>query len=105
MSNEQLKQCLTIGDSTKALNCLKKAVQEAQGTCKPRLVLVTTTEFSCDSCDQVKAQFSKDIRAGIIQEIDMQSAEGQRIANNNDLDAVPALLLLDCNDKVIPLDD
>lgn len=42
-----------------------------------------------------------DIATDIVQEVDIHSQRGQEIMQKNDIQATPALLLLDCTDTVI----
>ena len=91
--------CYNIADNKKALDCLRELVRTSNISCRPRLVLFT--QGNCVPCSQEKALRQPDIDEGIIQEISISSPEGLAIAAKNEIDFVPALVLLDCHDNII----
>lgn len=98
MSQSKVNDCYAIQDNSEALACLKKVVQE-KTECRPRLVLFTQTK--CRSCKQERTRHAEDIAQGIIEEISIDSLEGATIAQKNDIDFIPSLVVLDCHDKII----
>ena len=107
MSNQKevdarVQGCLAIEDNTEALDCLKKAVRtfsQTEDVCRPRIVLLT--QDFCDSCKEEKSALQKSIDAGEVVEVSLETPEGQDIARRNEIDFAPAVLLLDCNNKII----
>lgn len=99
MASDEIQRCYAIEDNTEALACLKKAVQNASGSCKPRLVLLT--QEGCTPCKEERVHHKEAIAAGTIQEVDFNSPEGKRIAEKNDIDFTPSLILVDCHDAII----
>ena len=98
----RVQGCLAIEDNMKSLGCLKKAVRkfsQAEGVCRPRIVLLT--QDLCDSCKEEKSSLRKSIDAGEIVEVSLEMPEGRDIARRNGIDFVPAVLLLDCNNNLI----
>ena len=102
-SADKVQECYAIEDNSEALNCLKKVVKEATGECKPRLVLFT--QDGCPHCEDEKKLRKNDIAQGVIQVMNLDSLEGLAIARKNDIDFVPALVLLDCQDNIIEPSD
>ncbi len=100
---DEIQKCYAIEDDAKALTCLKKVVKEASGDCKPRLVLLTRR--GCTPCKEEKEHHKEAITTGTIQEVNLYSPEGQRIAKKNEIDFVPSLILVDCHDNIIYPDD
>lgn len=96
---EQFDECYAIENDQKALDCLKDMVKTATGNCRPKLVLLT--QENCIPCRQEKARHAVDIKSGVIQEVDFNSAEGITIAEKNELRSIPALLFLDCRNNLI----
>jgi len=98
-SEAEVKQCYTIDSDDNALNCIKQVVRNTSGDCKPRIVLLVRE--GCDGCREEKARYKSDIDSGIINVVDIFSSEGKEIARKNDIDAVPAVLIVDCHDLAI----
>lgn len=95
------QDCLAIEDNKSALACLKRVVAEysESDVCRPKLVLLTSK--GCLPCKGEAALHADDIAKGIVQQIDVTSPQGLAIAKKNDLDHIPALVLLDCHDNLI----
>jgi len=98
---EKTQACLSIKNNQTALNCLKKVVTEYEGSdvCAPRLVLLTME--NCEPCEGEEELLKDDIAKGIIKEVLLSSSEGLEISKKNDIEAVPAVLLLDCHNNLI----
>lgn len=101
MTEQQKKidGCFAIEDNQEALACLKKVVGKAEGTCRPKLVLLT--QESCTPCEEERARHKEDIDKGIVKEVSVDTPEGFEIATKNEIEVFPALVLLDCEDKLI----
>lgn len=94
--------CLAIENDKKAFTCLKKVVAQAAESKDPRrLKLVLLVSEGCTPCEEEAAVHKKDIDKGIIQIVDFASDEGLEIAEKNDLEFTPALILLDADNKLI----
>ena len=95
------QDCLAIEDDKTALNCLKKIVAQYSGSdvCRPKLVLLI--QDGCIPCKEEIALHKNDIAKGIVEKIDIDSPRGRAIAQENDIYAIPSLLLLDCQDNLI----
>lgn len=104
--NEALRSCYSVEQNDEAFSCLKDAVRSFAGredVCRPRLVLFTHPR--CSSCQEEKAAHQKEIQEGIIEEIDLSTEEGRAIARQNDIGFVPALVVLDCNNRLVSPSD
>lgn len=101
IENEAALACLRIEDNEEAFACLKRLIQEwpSEDTCKPSLVLLV--QEGCDPCDEEQSQHAEAIEAGIVQVVDFNSPRGIEIAEKNGIEAVPAVLVLDCYDMAI----
>lgn len=99
MGSEEIKQCYAIPDDNDALSCIKKRVAESQDPCRPRIVLLV--QENCGGCMEEKARYKKDIDSGIVTPVDINTQEGLEIAQHNEIEAVPALLILDCQNNAI----
>lgn len=91
--------CYSIEDENQALNCFKELVAEATPPCPPKLVLLTQED--CTPCEKQRQVHKQDILDGLIQEVSVSTSKGQDIARKNELLFLPALVLLDCRDKLI----
>ena len=99
---QEARNCLSIEDDQAALSCLKGVVvkySDNPDVCRPRLVLLT--QDGCDVCKEEATLHASDIARGIIEKINIKTADGKAIVKNNDIDFVPSLLLLDCKGKLI----
>ncbi|MCK5235872.1 MAG: hypothetical protein KAR06_02710 [Deltaproteobacteria bacterium] len=99
------RKCLAIGNNKKAFACLKKVVAQAaekEDPHSPKLVLLVSE--GCTPCEEEAALHKEDIDKGIIQKIDFTSEEGLEIAEKNDIELTPSLVLLDCDNKLIEPD-
>ena len=99
--NEDTQECLANKDNDVALECLKKVVAHYKNSagCNPRLVLLS--QDGCIPCEEEAALHLSDIAAGLIEEIDCASPEGVAIVEQNNIEAIPSLLLLDCHGNII----
>lgn len=96
---EDFDTCYAIEDDRAALECLKELVRTAEGPCAPKLVLLT--QVGCVPCEEESALRKDDIASGLIQELSVDTEEGLKVAATNDIEYFPALVLLDCNNKLI----
>lgn len=96
---KKIDGCFAIEDDKKALACLKELVSNAEGACRPQLVLLT--QESCTPCEEERALHQKDIDKGIVKELSVDTEEGFKVAAKNEIEVFPALVLLDCEDKLI----
>lgn len=96
---KRIDACYAIENDLEALECMKELVRNATGSCRPKLVLFT--QPNCIPCKEEKATHKAAIAEGIIQEVSITSPEGLAIAAKNEIDFVPALVLLDCQDNLI----
>lgn len=98
---EDTQECLAIEDDKAALQCLKKVVKEYSGSdvCRPKLVLLV--QPGCVPCQEEITLHAEDIAKGIVKKIPFDSPEGAAIIKENDIENIPSLLLLDCNNKII----
>ena len=96
---KKIDNCFAIDDNNAALACLKEIVRTAKGPCRPKLVLLT--QERCIPCAEEKALHQEAINKGIIQLLSVNSREGLEVATKNKIEAIPALLLLDCKDNLI----
>jgi len=101
MTDQQKKidGCYAIEKDEDALACLKKLVAAAEGKCCPKLVLLT--QESCTPCKEERELHKEDIAKGIIQELSIDTEEGFEVAAKNEIEHFPALVLLDCDNKLI----
>ena len=97
---DPVQACLMM-DDPQALSCLEDLIKNwpAEGECKPSLVLLG--QGNCVPCNEEYDLHAEAIAAGIIEVVDIYSERGADIAKRNDIEATPALLLLDCNDTII----
>jgi len=99
MDNSDAKKCYVLEDRDAGLACVKKVIENYEGSCKPKLVLLV--QEKCPHCSKEKEIHKADIEKGIIKQIDVDSEEGLDIAVKNGLSGVPALLLVDCRNQII----
>ena len=100
-SNKRIEDCYKIEDDNQALSCIKGVIREVDAgeTCKPRIVLLV--QENCGGCAEEKAKYKNDIDSGVIQLVDIYSDDGRDIAKRNNIEAVPAVLILDCKNTLI----
>lgn len=96
---KDVDKCYTLEDNAEALECMKDIVRESSGKCKPQLVLFT--EEGCTPCEEEKTIHKDAIKEGIIKELSVNTEEGLKVAIDIELDYLPALVMLDCNNKII----
>ncbi len=95
------QDCLGIENDSTALDCLKKVVAQYSNSdvCRPKLVLLV--QDNCVPCEEETALHADDIAKGIVKKVLFTSPEGMAIAKRNNIQGVPSLLLLDCQDNLI----
>ena len=98
---DPVQACLLMDDNDQALSCLEELIKNwpAGEGCKPSLVLLG--QGNCIPCNEEYDLHTAAIKAGIIEVVDFASPRGADIAKRNNIEEVPALLLLDCTDKLI----
>ena len=94
-----IKTCMGIENTKEALDCVKTAIANSDDKCKPKLVLLVQKD--CEYCREEEEAHKSDIDSGVIQRLDIETREGLTIIEKNNLDYVPALILLDCNDNIL----
>ena len=102
MDQKRVDECYATPNDKEALECVKDFVRKAQywvPSCRPKLILLT--QERCVPCNEEKATHKKAIDEGLIQVLDIDTPEGRVIATKNEVELLPALLLLDCQDMVI----
>ena len=92
-------KCFDLESKADGLACVKQVIREYKGSCGPRLVLLTKKD--CPYCEQEKKIRKQELESGEITQIDVFSTEGKDIVKKNDMDAVPALVVIDCNNYLI----
>ena len=97
---DPIQACLLM-DDPQSLSCLEEVIKNwpAEEGCKPSLVLLG--QGNCLPCNEEYDLHKAAIEAGIIEVVDFSSPRGADIAKRNNIEAVPALLLLDCTDMII----
>ena len=105
MSKQQkaINACYAIEDNNKALVCLKEVVSTAKGACRPKLVLLT--QEGCLPCKKEKTRHRTALADGTIVNMSIDTPAGIKVALDNEIRHVPALVLVDCNNKVIESSD
>ncbi len=96
---KKIDGCFSIENNKNALACLKELVSTAKGDCRPKLVLLT--QERCIPCAEERELHKEDIARGIVQELSVNTPEGLEVAVKNEIQSIPALVLLDCKDKLI----
>ena len=99
MTQEKVDKCYAIVEDSLALECMKDVVRQAEGECRPKLVLLT--QDNCAPCEEEEALHEAAIKEGVIEKLSVDTEEGMAIAIKNDIDIFPMLVLMDCNDKMI----
>jgi hypothetical protein len=92
-------KCFNIEDNKVAFACLKELVSQDDSECKPKFVLFT--QESCTPCAEEKEAHKEDIEKGLITVMDVDTPEGCEVAAKNEIEYFPALVLLDCENKLI----
>jgi hypothetical protein len=98
----KIQACLAMKDNAGAMSCLKDTIEEAQTmpkVCPPKLVLFTQPE--CDFCDNERKHLQDDIDKGLVEEISVDTPEGEVIAKRNEIEVTPSVVLMNCRNKVI----
>lgn len=96
---DKIHECLAIKDDKEAFNCAREVVKTSTEPCKPKIVLLTMED--CSGCEEELALHKADIESGLIKHVKFNSPEGQAIAKINEIEWLPSVLLLDCNNKMI----
>ena len=100
MTNEEsVKKCYESEEDSQALSCVKNVIANPEPGCKPRIVLLVRE--GCGGCAEEMARYKSDIDSGMLNVVDIFSEEGKAIARRNQIDMVPAILILDCQDQAI----
>lgn len=99
MDQKKIDACYAIENDTEALECLKGIIRTAEGECRPKLVLLT--QEYCIPCKEEKARHKEALEEGVIQELSVHTEKGKDVASKNEIELIPALILLDCKDKII----
>lgn len=97
--SEKVTSCFDIENKEESFACVRKAIREETGSCHSRIVLLT--QESCAVCAEEKARRQKDIEAGEISVVDVDSEDGRDIVKINELDSIPALIVVDCHNQMI----
>ena len=101
--DKTLTRCINLPDKDEALSCLKSRIKDDSGSCKARFVFLESS--NCDSCKKARNEIKRDIKNEVITVCDIDSEEGKDIMRRNSLSYVPALLLLDCHNRIIYPDE
>lgn len=96
-----LQSCLTLPDGEDALECAKFTLKDAPDglRCKPHFWLLT--QKGCPFCEEERVNRADDLKSGAITEVDVHTPEGRELAEKNNIDFTPALILVDCDGKMI----
>lgn len=98
-----LKSCLCEDETGDALDCLKEALPSIPKgdpeICSPRLVLLT--QPGCPFCSDERGHHTHALETGAMEELDINSERGKKIAKDADVDFTPAVFLVDCHDNLI----
>jgi hypothetical protein len=97
--DELLQECMASDD---ALSCAIETIDMIPAglqACKPRLVLFTQDD--CVPCAEDREKYAVLLANGQVTEIDANSPEGKAIMDQNNLEQLPSLVLLDCENKLI----
>lgn len=97
--DQMVRECMEDPD---AISCALEnieAIPDELELCKPRIVLFTAQD--CEHCSPEREKFQPLLEQGKITEIDADTPAGQAIMDRNNLEFVPSLVLLDCNDNLI----
>ena len=97
--DELLQECMASDD---ALSCAIETIDMIPAdleACKPRLVLFTQDD--CIPCEVDREKYAVLLSNGQVTEIDANSPEGKAIMDQNNLEQLPSLVLLDCENKLI----
>ncbi len=99
-ANDRIKQCYIHEEDHVAMKCIQDAVAESkEESCVPKIVLLV--QEGCGGCQQEKQRYAADIEAGKIRVVDITTPEGIDIAGRNQVEMVPAVLILDCENRAI----
>ena len=88
--------------SDDALSCAIETIEMIPAeleACKPRLVLFTRD--NCSPCQEDREKYAILLANGQITEMNSNSPEAKAIMDQNNLEATPSLVLLDCENKLI----
>ena len=98
---QEIKGCLLMENDDEALPCLEELIRNwpAEDSCKPSMVLLTRD--GCVPCEEEHQHHAAAIEAGIIEVVDINSPRGADIAEKNGIEWTPAVLIVDCENKVI----
>lgn len=99
MDQRAIDECFNVEDNDEAYKCLKKVIKNDKSSCQPKLILLV--QENCEPCEAEKAARQADIDAGIVEVLSLDEPTGLALAKAIGIDYVPALLFLDCENKVI----
>ena len=98
----EVQTCYNHEDDELALSCIKELAAELRGqadVCAPRVVMLTRD--GCAPCAEEKRLRQDDIASGAIEVVEITTPRGAAIAQKNEIDWTPAVLVLDCHEAVI----
>lgn len=94
---DEIEGCLGEDD---VLGCVKKMVVREKGAeCGPRLVLLVQPD--CVPCAKAQKEYASDIKDGVIEKIGVETDDGIEIVKKNGIEEIPALVALDCHNKLL----
>lgn len=100
--DQRIQEAFLVEDNDQAFDQIKETIRSGRNSglvCEARIVMLTKP--GCMPCAEEKELKKDDLASGIIQEIDINSPEGQLLAALNGIEATPAVLVLDCENRVI----
>ena len=97
----KIQHCLSAEDDKVAFACIKDVIRipKEESVCQPKIVLLT--QGGCGPCSEERERFAHDIETGLVQLVDIDSPYGRTIAERNQVDSIPAIMILDCEDNII----
>lgn len=98
----KVQGCYAIEDNGQAMDCLTKLIKdvaEMPGVCAPRFALFT--HEGCPFCAEEKETHKNHLASGAMQEVNMDSPEGAKVAEELGVEYAPAIVLLDCQNRAI----
>ena len=94
-----VSESLNAADALESIIEIGKQVPDMPGLCKPKVVLLT--QPACLHCKDFKILYREYLAEGSIVELDIRQGEGGAIAELNNIDGTPSLLVLDCENNLI----
>ena len=102
----QVQSCYAIDNNDDAMDCLTKLIQgvsDLLGICSPKFALFTND--GCPFCAEEKEKKKDKLASGVMHEVNLDTPEGAKIAEQNGVEYTPAILLLDCHNKAFNFPD